>query len=231
MKKIRAGRSKRFTALRSKINPDTLYPLAEAIALAKETSTTKFDASIEAHIRTFIDTKKSDQQMRGTLSLPHGTGKKIRIAVIVSDDKVKELKDCGADIVGGTELIDKISKTQKTDFDVVLTTPNFMPSIAKLAKILGPKGLMPNPKTETVTPNIEKMVAELSKGKVSYKTDDTGNIHFTIGKASFDDTKLVENFTAVIDGLRKAKPEGVKGSLIKSINISSSMGPGIKVAV
>lgn len=221
--------SKRFKDLSAKIDKNTLYPIEEAVKLAKETSNTKFDSSIEVHIRTSIDPKKGDQQMRSTISLPHGTGKKIKIAVAVADDKAKELKDCGADIVGGTELIDRISKTQKIDFDVLLTTPDFMGQVAKLAKILGPKGLMPNPKNETVTPNIKKAVDELSKGKISYKNDDSSNIHFIIGKASFDDQKLIENYNAAISQLNKAKPESIKAILIKSIAISSTMGPGIKI--
>ncbi len=223
--------SKRFSELKSKINKEQAYPIEEAVKLAKKTATTKFDASIEVAVRTDIDPKKSEQQIRSTVLLPHGTGKKIKIAVIAPPDKQKEAKAAGADIVGGEELIDKIAKTKKTDFDILITVPEMMKNLAKIARILGPKGLMPNPKNETVTPNIKKTVEELSKGKVSFKNDDTGNIHLSIGKASYDDQKLIENYQAFIDALKKNKPAGVKGIFIKNITISSSMGPGIKVQI
>lgn len=223
--------SKRFTELKTKINKDQIYPIEEAIKLAKETSTTKFDASIEVAVRTGIDTKKSDQQIRTTVLMPHGTGKKIKIAVIAPADKQKEAKEAGAQVVGGEELIDKIAKTQKIDFDVLITVPEMMKDLAKIAKILGPKGLMPNPKTETVTPNIKKAVQDLAKGKVSFKNDDTGNIHIAIGKVSFDDNKLIENLQAFIEALNKAKPATIKGTFIKKLVISSSMGPGIQVQI
>jgi len=223
--------SKRFTELKSKIDRTKTYPIDEAVKMMKETAKTKFDSTVEIHIKTGIDTSKSDQQMRSTISLPHGSGKKIKIAVLVADDKVKDLKGCGADLIGGSELIDKVLKEQKIDADVVLTTPDYMPQVAKLAKILGPKGLMPNPKTETVTPNIKKAVEELTKGKITYKTDDTGNIHLIIGKASFDDNKLIENFKVVMEAINKAKPNAVKGIFLKNITLTSSMGPGIKVQI
>lgn len=221
--------STRFQDMQTLVDKNQTYPIEEAIKLAKETSTTKFDASIEVAIKTSIDPKKSDQQIRTTALLPHGTGKKIKIAVIAPEDKQKEAKEAGAQMVGGQELIDKIDKTKKTDFDILLTVPEMMKDLAKIAKILGPKGLMPNPKTDTVTPNIKNSVEELAKGKISFKNDDTGNIHAVIGKASFDDTKLIENYQAFIDTLNKKKPSGVKGTFIKNISISSSMGPGIKV--
>ncbi|MBD3359650.1 MAG: 50S ribosomal protein L1 [Candidatus Buchananbacteria bacterium] len=223
--------SQRFMELKDKIDKNTAYPLEEAIKLAKETSTTKFDASIEVAIKTGIDPKKSDQQIRSTVLMPHGTGKKIKIAVIAPPAKQKEAKEAGADIIGGEELIDKIAKTKKIDFDVLITVPEMMKDLAKIAKILGPKGLMPNPKTETVTPNIKKTVKDLAKGKVSFKNDDTGNIHIAIGKASFDDKKLIENFQAFMDALQKSKPDSIKGTFIKKIVISSSMGPGIQVQI
>lgn len=224
-----APHSKRFAELKSKIEKDKAYPLEEAIKLAKETANTKFESSIELSIRTGIDASKTDQQIRSTAQLPHGTGKKIKIAVVAPADKQKEAKEAGAEIVGGEELIDEIAKTQKTNFDVLITVPEMMKDLAKVAKILGPKGLMPNPKTETVTPNIKKAVEELSKGKVTFRADDTGNIHLSIGKAKFDDQKLIENYNVFMETLKKVKPASVKGDFIKKVTLSSTMGPGIKV--
>lgn len=223
--------SKRFAELKQKIDSTRAYPIEEAIKLAKETATTKFDSSIEVSVRTGIDTSKSDQQIRSTVLLPHGTGKKIKIAVIAPADKQKEAKDAGAAIVGGEELIDQIAKTQKTDFDILITVPEMMKDMAKVAKILGPKGMMPNPKTETVTPNIKKAVEELSRGKVAFRADDTGNIHLSIGKAKFDDQKLLENYNAFKDTLMKIRPNTIKGDYLKKITLSSTMGPGIKVQI
>lgn len=221
--------SKRFNELKAKVDKNQVYAIEEAIKLAKETSTTKFDASIEVAVKTGIDTKKSEQQIRSTVNLPHGTGKKITIAVIAPADKQKEAKEAGATIVGGEDLIEKIAKTQKIDFDILVTIPEMMKDLAKIAKILGPKGLMPNPKTETVTPNLKKTIGELTKGKVSYRNDDTGNIHLSIGKTSFDDQKLIENYQTFMEALNKNKPAAAKGIFIKQVVISSSMGPGIKV--
>ena len=223
--------SKRFSELNTKIDKNKAYPIEEAIKLAKETATTKFDSSIELAIRTGIDPAKSEQQIRSVVLLPHGTGKKIKIAVIAPPDKQKEAKTAGADIVGGTEMIDEIAKTQKINFDILVTLPEMMKDLAKVAKILGPKGLMPNPKTETVTTNLKKTVEELARGKVSFKNDDTGNIHLIIGKASFDDQKLIENYQTFRDTLNKIKPASVKGIFLKNITISSTMGPGIKVQI
>jgi len=226
-----APHSKRFADLVTKIDKTKTYPIAEAIKLVKETATTKFDSSVDVAIRTGIDPKKSEQQIRTIAILPHGTGKKIKIAVIAPADKQKEAKEAGADLVAGEELIDEIAKTQKINFDVLITVPEMMKNLAKVAKFLGPKGLMPNPKTETVTPNIKKAVEDLKKGKITFKTDDTGNIHVLIGKVSFDDNKLIENFEAFIESLNRVKPSGLKGNLINSITISSTMGPGIKVQI
>jgi len=223
--------SKRFSELNTKIDKNKAYPIEEAIKLAKETATTKFDSSIELAIRTGIDPGKSEQQIRAVVLLPHGTGKKIKIAVIAPPDKQKEAKAAGADIVGGTEMIDEIAKKQKIGFDILVTIPEMMKDLAKIAKILGPKGLMPNPKTETVTTNLKKTVEELAKGKVSFKNDDTGNIHLSIGKASFADQKLIENYQTFREALNKVKPTSVKGIFIKNISLSSTMGPGIKVQI
>jgi large subunit ribosomal protein L1 len=227
----KAKHSKRFTQIVTKVDANLTYSLDEAIKLAKETATTKFDSSIEVAIRLGIDPKKSEQQIRSTVLLPHGTGKKIKIAVIAPADKQKEAKAAGAQIVGGEELIDEIAKTQKTNFDILITVPEMMKDLAKVAKILGPKGLMPNPKSETVTPNIKKAVEELSRGKVTFRNDDTGNIHLAIGKASFDEAKLKENYQAFLDTLNKIKPSTIKGIFIKKITISSTMGPGIKIQI
>ena len=223
--------SKRYAELIKKIDKNQLYPIEEAIKLVKDTATTKFESSVEMAVRTSIDPSKSDQQIRSTVILPHGNGKKIKIAVIASPEKQKEAKAAGATLVGGEELIEQIAKTKKIDFDILVTVPEMMKDLSKVAKILGPKGLMPNPKTETVTPNIKKTVEELSKGKVTFRADDTGNIHLSIGKTKFDDQKLIENFETFIATLKKIKPAGVKADFIKKVSISSTMGPGIRVQV
>jgi large subunit ribosomal protein L1 len=223
--------SKRLKEARSKIASDKIYPIAEAIKLAKETSVVKFDASIEVHVRLGIDPKKGDQIVRASVVMPHGTGKTVNIAAFVPEDKIKEAKDAGADTVGSEELIAEIKKTSKTNFDIAVTVPEMMPKLAVIAKVLGQKGLMPNPKTGTISPDLTKMIGELKKGKVSYKNDTTANIHVTVGKVSFDDAKLIGNFEAFIDSLKKAKPSGVKATYIKALYLASSMGPSIKVSV
>ncbi|MDD5290860.1 MAG: 50S ribosomal protein L1 [Patescibacteria group bacterium] len=205
------------------------YPAKEAIALTKKLSKTKFDASVEVHFRLGIDTKKGDQQIRSTVSLPHGTGKTVKVAAFVMPEKVKEVKAAGADLAGGEELIAEIKKTEKTDFQVAVAEPAMMKNLAAIAKILGTRGLMPSPKNETVTPNPAKAVAELKKGKVSFRSDDTGNVHAVIGKVSFPEGELQENYNVFLEAVKKAKPTSSKGVYIKNIAISSSMGPGIKV--
>jgi len=223
--------SKRFSELNTKIDKTKTYSIEEAIKLAKETATTKFDSSIELSVRTGIDPAKSEQQIRSVVLLPHGTGKKIKIAVVAPPDKQKEAKAAGADIVGGLEMIDEIAKTKKIGFDILVTLPEMMKDLGKIAKILGPKGLMPNPKTETVTTNLKKTVEELAKGKVSFKNDDTGNLHLSIGKASFEDQKLIDNYKAFMEALNRVKPTSIKGIFLKNVVISSTMGPGIKVQI
>jgi len=215
----------------AEFDKDKIYPIAEAIELTKKLSKTKFDASVEAHFRLGIDTKKGDQQIRAAVSLPHGTGKTVKVAAFVSPANVKAVKDAGADFVGGEELIAEIKKTEKTDFQVAVAEPMMMKNLAVIAKILGTRGLMPSPKNETVTPNPAKAVAELKKGKVSFRNDDTGNIHAVIGKTSFDQTKLLENYNTLFDAVKKAKPVTAKGVYIKNVSLSSSMGPGVKVAL
>ena len=218
-------RSKRYSELKKLVDPKKLYAPAEAVELAKKTSTTKFDGSVELHANLGIDVKKSDQQVRFTIVLPHAAGKSKRIAAFVPADKEKDATEAGAEIVGGEELIEKL-QTGKIDFDVAVATPDMMPKLAKLAKILGPKGLMPNPKTETVGTNVKKMVEELKRGKVTIKNDATGNIHQIIGKSSNDAKNLLENFTTILTALRKAKPASAKGVYIqkdrKSTRLNSS---------
>lgn len=223
-----AKRSKRYTELRKKIETNKTYTLEEAVALAKETSGVKFDASVEIHARLGIDPAKGDQQIRSTVILPHGTGKKIRVAAIVPEDKINEVKAAGATLVGAADLVEEIAKSGKTDFDILVTTPDMMRELAKLAKILGPKGLMPNPKTDTVVANPAKAVKEIAGGKVTFKNDNTSNIHVAVGKVSFDAPKLVENIKTFVDALQKSKPETSKGVFLKSMYLTTSMGPSIK---
>ncbi|MEY4744285.1 MAG: ribosomal protein [Candidatus Parcubacteria bacterium] len=223
--------SKRYKELKALIDPKKAYSPEEAVELAKKTATTKFDSAIEVHVRLGIDSKKSDQMVRGTVSLPHGTGKTKKVAVFVGNaEKEKEAKEAGADIVGGEELINEIAKTGKYDFEVAVTSPDMMPKMAKVAKVLGPKGLMPSPKNETVTTNLTKTIGELRKGKVAFKADDTANLHQIIGKASFTKEQLADNLNALLEAVRKAKPPSSKGVYLVSVTLTSTMGPGIKVA-
>lgn len=205
------------------------YPVAEAIELVQKFSKTKFDASLEVHFRLGIDTKKGDQQIRSAIALPFGTGKTVRVAAFVSAANEKAAKDAGADIVGGEDLIAEIKKTEKTDFQVAVAEPAMMKNLAQIAKILGTRGLMPSPKNETVTPNPALAVAELKKGKISFKNDDTGNIHVAIGKVSFSKENLIANFDSILSAIKKSKPASSKGVYILSATICSTMGPGIKV--
>jgi len=223
--------SKRLKEAKAKIESKKTYSIAEAIKLVKETSAVKFDASVEVHAHLGIDPKKGDQIVRASVVLPNGSGKSVRVAAFVPEARIKEAKDAGADLVGGEELIAEIKKTSKTDFDIAVTVPEMMPKLAVVAKVLGQKGLMPNPKTGTISPDLSKMIGELKKGKISYKNDTTSNIHLSIGKVSFDEAKLVENFESFLDSLKKAKPSTVKATFIKTLFISSSMGPSIKVNV
>ena len=207
------------------------YPIEQAIELAKQLSKTKFDASVEVHFRLGIDAKKGEQQLRGVVALPHGTGKLIKVAAFVTPAKEKETKEAGADYVGGEELIAEIKKTAKTDFQVAIAEPALMKSLSAIAKILGTRGLMPSPKNETITADPAKTVAELKKGKVSFKNDDSGNVHLSIGKVSFETKKLLENFQLALEAIEKAKPASAKGVYLKNISLSSTMGPGIKAAI
>ena len=225
------ARSKRYQEAVKKVEKNKSYSIEEAIKLVKTTATTKFDSSVEVHIRLGIDPKKGEQQVRGTVSLPHGTGKTKRIAAFVAPDREKEAKAAGADVVGGSELIDQIKQTGKFEFDIAVTMPEMMPKLAAVAKVLGPRGLMPSPKNETITTNLKKTIEELKKGKVNFKNDGTSNIHQMIGKVSFTDSQLLENYQALLDTIRKAKPSSSKGVYLKNISLTTSMGPGIRVTL
>ena len=222
-------RGKKYIEAAKQIERGNLYDKEEAVALVKKVATAKFDETIEAHIRTGCDGRHADQQIRGAVVLPHGTGKKVRILVFAKDAKAEEAKAAGADFVGGDELIPKIQNEGWLDFDVVVATPDMMGKVGRLGKILGPKGLMPNPKVGTVTMDVTRAINESKAGKVEYRTDKAGNIHSPIGKKSFDADKLVENLTTLVDTLVKVKPSGAKGQYIKSITVSTTMGPGIHI--
>ncbi len=220
---------KKYVEASKKIEKNKLYNVEEAISLVKETSVTNFDSTVEVAIKLNIDAKKSDQNLRGSFVLPNGTGKKKRILVIAKGEAANQAKEAGADYVGDKDMIDKISKENWFLFDVIVATPDMMPELGKIGKVLGPKGLMPNPKTGTVTTDVVKAIQDINKGMVSYKNDANGNIHTIIGKVSFDNNKLAENLNYVVTTVAKAKPASVKGVFIKSITVTSTMGPGIKL--
>ena len=222
-------RSKKYTEAVSKVEKGKLYTKEEAVKLVKETSTSKFDGSIEIAMRLNLDTKKADQQLRGAIVLPKGTGKTNRVLVVARGPKATEAKEAGADFVGDTDILEKIEKENWFEFDTMIATPDMMPLLGKLGKVLGPKGLMPNPKTGTVTMDIKKAVEEVKAGRVEYRTDSFGNIHGVIGKASFSDEDLLENLNAFVAQILRIKPASVKGDYVKNISISSTMGPGIKI--
>ncbi len=227
MKKV----SKRARANSEAVDQTKVYTLAEAIELAKKTANTKFVGSLEMHVRTLIDPKKTDQAIRGSVSLPHGTGKTKRVAAFVTEAKAKEATDAGAVVVGGEDLVKQIKETEKTDFDVAIAEPAMMPKLAQIAKILGTRGLMPNPKTGTVSENIAGMVKEIAGGRVSFKNDDSGIVHQIIGKVSFDSAQLQENAKAFLDSIFASKTAAVKGQFVASISLNATMGPGIQVKV
>ena len=223
--------SKNYKEALAKIDKNKLYTKEEAIKLAKETSTSKFDASVEVAMRLNLDTKKADQQLRGAIVLPNGTGKSKKVLVIAKGDQAKAATEAGADYVGDTDMLQKIEKENWFDFDVMIATPDMMAHLGKLGKILGPKGLMPNPKTGTVTMDVKKAVEEVKKGRVEYRTDSYGNVHGIIGKVSFDEKALVENLKTFVDVIIKSKPAVVKGVYVKNISVSTTMGPGIKIDI
>lgn len=222
---------KRYQELRKLVDHKKAYSPAEALELACKTSKVHFDASVEVHVKLGIDATKGEQAVRNTAVLPHGAGKTLRVAAFVGAAKEAEAREAGADLIGGEELIAEIASSNKLNFDVAVATPEMMSKLAKVAKILGPKGLMPNPKTDTVGQDVRKMVSELKKGKIAFKNDDSGNVHAAIGKVSFGPEKLLANLKAFLEVLRKSKPATSKGIFIKNVSVSSSMGPGIKVAL
>ncbi len=222
-------RSKKYTEAISKIEKNKVYTKEEAVKLVKETSITKFDASVEVAMKLNLDTKKADQQLRGAIVLPKGTGKTVRVLVIAKGEQAEKAKAAGADYVGDMDMIQKIEKENWFEFDTMIATPDMMPLLGKIGRVLGPRGLMPNPKTGTVTTDVLKAINEVKAGRVEYRTDSYGNIHGIIGKVSFSAEDLLVNLDAFVSAILKVKPSTVKGDYIKNIAISSTMGPGIKV--
>ena len=220
---------KKYVEASKNIEKNQEYTLEEAIRLVKETSITKFDSTVDVAINLNVDPKKADQQLRGSFVLPHGTGKTKKILVIAKGAQATSAKEAGADYVGDKDMIEKIQKENWFDYDVIIATPDMMPELGKIGKILGPKGLMPNPKTNTVTTNVVNAIEDVKKGMVSYKTDTFGNIHSVVGKVSFDESKLQENLVYLVNTISKLKPASVKVKFINSITIASTMGPGIKL--
>mgnify|MGYP002070861781 FL=1 len=224
-------RSKKYQELAKQVDKAKLYESAEALALAKKTATSKFDETIEAHIKTGCDGRHAEQQVRGAVVLPNGTGKTVKVLVFAKGDKVNEAEAAGADHVGGDELIPKIQNEGWLDFDVVVATPDMMGVVGRLGKVLGPKGLMPNPKAGTVTMDVTKAINDIKAGKIEYRLDKSNIIHVPLGKASFEEAKLQENFDALMEAIVKAKPSALKGQYLRSITLTSTMGPGVKVSV
>ena len=222
-------RGKKYVEAAKAVERTTLYDPADAIALVKKTAVAKFDETVEAHIRTGCDGRHADQQIRGAVVLPHGTGKTVRVLVFAKNAKADEAQAAGADFVGAEELVPKIQKEGWLDFDVVVATPDMMGVVGRLGRVLGPKGLMPNPKAGTVTMDVAKAISEIKAGKIEYRLDKTNIIHCPIGKASFGTEKLYENFNALLDAVIKAKPAASKGQYIRSCVVSATMGPGVRV--
>ena len=221
-------KGKRYNGMAAQVDSEKLYPIEDAVGLIKDNSKVKFDETVECAIRLGIDPKKSDQMVRNTVSLPNGTGQTIRVLVLTKGDKEQEAKDAGADYVGAADMIEKIQGGW-FDFDALIATPDMMKDIGKLGKVLGPKGLMPNPKSGTVTNDVGKMVKSLKAGRVEYRNDKMGNVHVTVGKISFENNALVENFRTIISSLLQSRPSAVKGTFVKNISLSSTMGVGIKI--
>ena len=222
-------KSKRYAKVLEQVDKTKVYSKEEAMKLVKETSNVKFDSTIEVAMNLNLDSKKADQQLRGAIVLPNGTGKTKKILVLAKGDQAKQAKEAGADYVGDVDMIDKIGKENWFDFDVIIATPEMMPGLGKIGRILGPKGLMPNPKSGTVTFDVAKAIADIKAGKVEYRVDKTAIVHCPIGKKSFGVEKLQENFHALMDALVKAKPAAAKGQYVKSVSVSSTMGPGAKI--
>ncbi|MCI8940996.1 MAG: 50S ribosomal protein L1 [Dorea sp.] len=222
-------RGKKYIEAAKNIERGNLYDKEEAISLVKKTAVAKFDETVEAHIRTGCDGRHADQQIRGAVVLPHGTGKKVRILVFAKDAKAAEAEAAGADYVGGMELIEKIQKENWFEFDVVVATPDMMGIVGRIGRVLGPKGLMPNPKAGTVTMDVTKAVNDIKAGKIEYRLDKTNIIHVPIGKVSFTEEQLADNFQTLIEAIIKARPAAVKGQFLKSVTLTSTMGPGVKI--
>ena len=224
-------KGKRYVESAKLVDRTNLYDVEEAVSIIKKTANAKFDETIEAHIKLGVDGRHADQQVRGAVVLPHGTGKKVKVLVFAKGDKVEEAQAAGADYVGGQELVPKIQNEGWLDFDVVVATPDMMGVVGRLGRVLGPKGLMPNPKAGTVTMDVTKAVNDIKAGKIEYRLDKTNIIHVPIGKASFTEEKLADNFQTLMDAINKAKPSSLKGQYIKSISLAPTMGPGVKVNV
>ena len=222
-------KGKKYVEASKLVEKSKLYTKEEAISLVKQTSYSKFDGSVELAMRLNLDTKKADQQLRGAFVLPNGTGKTKKVLVVARGEQATKAKEAGADFVGDLDMIEKIEKENWFDFDTMIATPDMMPMLGKLGKVLGPKGLMPNPKTGTVTMDTAKAVNEVKKGRVEYRTDSFGNVHVIIGKVSFTNEQLLENLNAFVSLIIKSKPSAVKGTYVKNISVSASMGPGVKI--
>ena len=222
-------RGKKYVEAAKNIDRQTLYEATDAIALVKQSAVAKFDETIEAHIRTGCDGRHAEQQIRGAVVLPHGTGKKVRVLVFAKGAKADEAEAAGADFVGGEELIPKIQNENWFEFDVVVATPDMMGVVGRLGRVLGPKGLMPNPKAGTVTMDVTKAINEIKAGKIEYRLDKTNIVHVPVGKVSFTEEQLADNFQAIMDAIVKAKPSSLKGTYLKNITLASTMGPGVKV--
>jgi large subunit ribosomal protein L1 len=223
-----AKHGRKYLEARAKIDREREYAPSDAVRLVKELKPSKFDESVELHLRTGLNVRHADEQLRGTVALPHGLGKEVTVAVFAKGDKAREAEEAGADVVGAEDLAERV-QGGFTDFDVAIATPDLMPVVGRLGRILGPQGKMPNPRVGTVTMDVKKAVEESKAGKVEYRTDRTANVHLTIGKTSFEEGALLDNYTAIIDEIIRAKPSGAKGRYIKSITLTSTMGPGVKV--
>ena len=222
-------RSKKYVEASKAVEKNKAYSLEEAVALAKKTATTKFDSSVELAMRLNLDTRKAEQQLRGAAVLPNGIGKTKTVLVIAKGENAKIAKEAGADFVGDVDMLEKIEKENWFGFDTMIATPDMMPALGKLGRVLGPKGLMPNPKTGTVTTDVKKAIEDVKKGRVEYRTDSFGNVHVLVGKVSFDDEKLIENIKSFVSIIVKSKPSVVKGTYIKNVALTTTMGPGIKI--
>ena len=222
-------KGKRYVESAKLVDRTNLYDVEEAVSIIKKTANAKFDETIEAHIKLGVDGRHADQQVRGAVVLPHGTGKKVKVLVFAKGDKVEEAQAAGADYVGGQELVPKIQNEGWLDFDVVVATPDMMGVVGRLGRVLGPKGLMPNPKAGTVTMDVTKAINDIKAGKIEYRLDKTNIIHVPVGKASFTEEQLADNFQTLIDAIVKAKPAAAKGQYFRNVTITSTMGPGVKI--